>query len=71
MIMINNEEKLYLINLKLDFWKDLLLKSNQAIPVLNDLGNQLKVDSNLQDISRYTEIIYLLEEEKEALTNQG
>jgi hypothetical protein len=71
MIMINNEEKLYLINLKLDFWKELLLKSNQAIPVLNDLGNQLKVDSNLQDISRYTEIIYLLEEEKEALTNQG
>jgi hypothetical protein len=69
--MINNEEKLYLINLKLDFWKELLLKSNQAIPVLNDLGNQLKVDSNLQDISRYTEIIYLLEEEKEALTNQG
>ncbi len=69
--MINNEEKLYLINLKLDFWKDLLLKSNQAIPVLNDLGNQLKVDSNLQDISRYTEIIALLEAEKETLTNQG
>ncbi len=64
--MINNEEKLYLINLKLDFWKELLLKSNQAIPVLNDLGNQLKVDSNLQDISRYTEIIYLLEEEKQS-----
>lgn len=67
--MINNEEKLYLINLKLDFWKELLLKSNQAIPVLNDLGNQLKIESNLKDINKYTEIIALLEEEKEALTN--
>lgn len=69
--MINDEEKLYIINLKLDFWKERLLESNQAIPVLNDLGNQLKIDSNLQDINRYTEIIALLEKEKEALTNQG
>jgi hypothetical protein len=67
--MINNEDKLYLINLKLDFWKERLLESNQAIPVLNDLGNQLKIESNLKDINKYTEIIALLEEEKEALTN--
>lgn len=67
--MINDEEKLYIINLKLDFWKERLLESNQAIPVLNDLGNQLKIDSNLKDINKYTETIALLEEEKEALTN--
>lgn len=69
--MITNEDKIYLINLKLDFWKERLLESNQAIPVLNDLGNQLKIESNLKDISKYTEIIAVLEKEKEALTNQG
>jgi hypothetical protein len=69
--MINNEEKVDIINFKLDFWKERLMESNQAIPVLNNLGNQLKIDSNLQDIVKYTEIIALLEKEKETLTNQG
>ena len=68
---INNQEKLYLINLKLDFWRERLQDSNNAISILNDLGNQSKIDSNLLDIDRYTKIIEALDKELQSLTNQG
>ena len=69
--MMNNQEKIYLINLKLNFWRERLQDSNNAILPLNDLGNQSKIDGNLTDIDKYTKIIEALEQEKEALTNQG
>ena len=68
--MINNEDKLYLINLKLNFWAERLKESNNSIQVLDDLGNQSKIDGNLLDIDRYTKIIEDLRQEKKALTNQ-
>lgn len=69
--MINKDEKLYVIDLKLDFWRSRLQESKDAVSFLNDLNNQVKIDSNLSDIDKYTNIIISLEEEREALTNQG
>jgi hypothetical protein len=69
--MISHQDKLYLINLKLDFWRDRLQESNDAKTMLKELNNQLKIDSNLSDITKYTNIIMSLEEQLEALTNQG
>jgi|LakMenEpi03Aug12_release.lakeMendotaPanAssembly.Ray.scaffolds.fasta_scaffold4178584_2 hypothetical protein len=69
--MISNQDKLYLINLKLDFWGQRLQESKDAILPLNNLGNQLKIEGNLVDIDRYNKIIEGLIQEKEALTNQG
>ena len=69
--MINDQDKLYLINLKLDFWRERLQENNNAVLSLNDLGNQSKIEDTLLDIDRYTKIIQALEAEKEALTNQG
>ena len=69
--MITNEEKLYLVNLKLAFWQDRLQESNNAIPIINNLGNQIKIDSNLLDIDNYSRVILALEQEKTALTNHG
>jgi len=68
--MINNKEKLDLVNLKLSFWQERLQESNNAIPTLNNLGNQIKIDSNLLDIDNYSKVILALEQEKTALTNQ-
>ena len=69
--MISYEDKLYLINLKLDFWAERLKQSNNSIQLLNDLGNRSKIEGNFLDIDRYTRIIEALEEEKKTLTNQG
>lgn len=69
--MISNQDKIYLINLKLDFWGQRLQESRDAILPLNNLGNQLKIEGNLVDIDRYSKIIEELRQEKEALTNQG
>jgi hypothetical protein len=69
--MINNEEKLQLINLKISFWTERLEESNNAILTLNTLGDQFKIDGNALDIEKYSKIIEVLEKEKEALTNQG
>ena len=42
--MINDQDKLYLINLKLDFWRERLQENNNAVLSLNDLGNQSKIE---------------------------
>jgi hypothetical protein len=67
--MINNEDKLYILNLKLDFWKVRLQESLGVVDMLNEIGNQVKIDSNRLDIDKYSRIIKALELEKEALTN--
>lgn len=68
--MINYEDKIYLINLKIDFWRQRLEESRNAIGILKDLGNQVKIDSNLLDIDNYSKITLALEQEKMSLTNQ-
>jgi hypothetical protein len=68
--MLINEEKLYLINLKLDFWVERLQESNMAKPMLNNLGDQRKIQENIIDIDNYARIIEALNQEKIALTNQ-
>lgn len=68
---MDNEEKLHLINLKLDFWKARLQESLGYVESLNNLGNQFKIDGNASDIEKYGKIIEFLEIEKESLTNQG
>jgi hypothetical protein len=67
--MMHNEDKIYLIDLKLDFWNARLEESTSAIDNLNSLGNQFKIDGNMSDIENYTKIIQALETEKETLTN--
>jgi hypothetical protein len=69
--MITNKEKLDLINLRLSFWQERLQESNNAVPILNDLKNTIKIDSNLLDIDNYSKVILALGQEKTALTNQG
>lgn len=69
--MITNDDKMYLIDLKIDFWEQRLQESNSSIPVLNDLGHQAKIESNLLDIDNYARIIEALNKEKNTLTNQG
>lgn len=66
---MHNEDKIYLIDLKLDFWNARLEESTSAIDNLNSLGNQFKIDGNMSDIENYTKIIQALETEKETLTN--
>lgn len=67
---MTNEEKIDLIQLRLDFWTTRLQESLAAINMLNDLGNQLKIDSNSLDIDKYNRFIQALEQEKITLTNQ-
>lgn len=67
---MNNEEKLYLVNLKLNFWKERLQESIGYVESLNELGDQFKIDGNAKDIEKYSKIIEVLEIEKESLTNQ-
>lgn len=69
--MINYEERMYLINLKLEFWRERLKESNNSIGPLYAQGDQSKIDGNLLDINNYTSIISELEKEKSSLTNQG
>jgi len=69
--MISYEEKLYLINLKLDFWAERLQESNNSIQGLDDLGNESKIEGNFLDIDRCSKIIEALIQEKQTLTNQG
>jgi hypothetical protein len=68
--MINYDDKIYLINLKIDFWTQRLQESRNAVVILKDLGNQIKIDSNLLDIDNYSKVILALEQEKMSLTNQ-
>lgn len=69
--MLDNQDKMYLLNLKIDFWQQRLEESRESIEMLADLKNQGKIDSNLLNIENYTKIILALEKEKNTLTNQG
>ena len=66
-MMITNEEKLELINLKLSFWQERLQESNSFIASLEELGNQEKIESNALDIQDYARKISILESIKTEL----
>lgn len=69
--MITNTEKIELVQLKINFWTERLQESLAAVEVLNGIGNQFKIDGNNSDIDKYNKFIQALEQEKQALTNQG
>ena len=66
--MTIHEDKLYLINLKLDFWRQRLKESVEAIDFLNELGNQVKIDDNMLYINNCEKIILSFENELSRLT---
>lgn len=59
--MITKEDKVYLINYKLDFWRERLQESIESSGFLESHGDQVKIDMNNQDITDYTNIINSLE----------
>jgi hypothetical protein len=60
-MMLSNRDKLELVNLKLSFWQERLQESNSSIPMLQELGNQDKIASNILDIQDYVIKIEVLE----------
>ncbi len=60
-MMLSNRDKLELVNLKLSFWQERLEESNSSIPMLQELGNQDKIASNVLDIQDYAIKIEVLE----------
>lgn len=59
--MITKEDKVYLINYKLDFWRQRLQESIDAASFLENNGNRVKIDMNNQDITDYSNMITSLE----------
>jgi hypothetical protein len=59
--MITKEDKVYLINYKIDFWRERLQESNNSVGTLESHGDQIKIDMNNQDIIDYSNIIMSLE----------
>lgn len=59
--MITKEDKVYLINYKLDFWRERLQESINSVEPLASHGDQLKIEMNNQDIIDYTNIISSME----------
>lgn len=59
--MITKEDKVYLINYKIDFWRERLQESINSVGPLESHGDQIKIDMNNQDIIDYSNIIMSLE----------
>lgn len=59
--MITKEDKIYLINYKIDFWRERLQESTNSVGPLESHGDQIKIDMNNQDIIDYSNIIMSLE----------
>jgi penicillin-binding protein-related factor A (putative recombinase) len=59
--MIAKEDKIYLINYKIDFWRERLQESINSVSFLENHGDQIKIDMNNQDIIDYSNIIMSLE----------
>jgi hypothetical protein len=57
------EEKLILINHKLQFWNERLNESLEAIDFLKNYKNQLKIDMNSQSIEDIKAIVKALQKE--------
>jgi archaellum component FlaC len=64
-----NNSELYLINLKIEFWKERIKEISRDLIVLNSIGNQDKIDQALSNLLDYENIVKALESKIEALTN--
>jgi archaellum component FlaC len=64
-----NNSELYLINLKIEFWKERIKEISRDLIVLNSIGNQDKIDQSLSNLLDYENIVKALESKIEALTN--
>jgi archaellum component FlaC len=64
-----NNSKFYLINLKIDFWKERIEEISRDLIVLNSIGNQDKIDQALSNLRDYENIVKALESKIESLTN--
>ena len=64
---LDKDGKLEILQHKLIFWVARLNESTSAINFLNDLGNQLKIDMNEQDIKDRQSIIAALQQELDSL----
>lgn len=64
---LDKDGKLEILQHKLIFWVARLNESTSAINFLNELGNQLKIDMNEQDIKDRQSIIAALQQELDSL----
>jgi hypothetical protein len=69
--MLSDQEKIEFLTLKLSFYRDRLSESIGSIATLENLGNEIKIQMNQEDINKYNLFIDLLTNELQALTNQG
>jgi hypothetical protein len=67
---MNIADKIAILDLKINFYKDRLLESQNAVTVLATLNNQEKIDMNQKDILNYSNIIKAFENERSLLTIQ-
>ena len=59
--MITIEEKISLINMKIEFWRSRLQESISSLEPLEIQGDPIKITMNNQDITDHTNIINSLE----------
>jgi hypothetical protein len=69
--MLSDQEKIEFLTLRLSFYRDRLSESIGSISTLENLGNEIKIQMNQEDINKYNLFINLLTNELQALTNQG
>jgi len=69
--MLSDQEKIEFLTLKLSFYRDRLSESIGSIATLENLGKEIKIQMNQEDINKYNLFIDLLTNELQALTNQG
>jgi hypothetical protein len=67
---MNIADKIAILDLKINFYKDRLLESQNAVTFLATLNNQEKIDMNQKDILNYSNIIKAFENERSLLTIQ-
>jgi hypothetical protein len=68
---MNISEKIEFINQNIEFWEAELINSNAAQSFLEELGDQLKINMNIQYVHDIELRLNILNNEKEALTNQA
>lgn len=58
---MENSDKIEILENRIPFWKARLKESTEAVDFLNELGDQLKISMNQEDIIRYSSILNYLE----------
>ena len=68
LIELDKDGKIEILQHKLTFWSERLNESINAIGFLNELGNQIKIDMNEQNIMNRQLIINALQKELDSLS---